>query len=76
MSDGPIKRSWSGLFGSGEIEFPPLPTWATTTTARPSDIENWVNTTLLKNGWDYDERKRVLFMLRNHNPQSKGERGR
>lgn len=34
-----------------------------------SDLETQVNEALLDNGWDYDDRKRVLFMLRNSKPQ-------
>lgn len=34
-------------------------------------IENAVNEMLLQNGWDYDDRKRVLFMLRNSKPRGR-----
>lgn len=36
-------------------------------------LENQVNNLLLNNGWDYDDRKRVLFMLRNHKPRKRSE---
>lgn len=29
------------------------------------ELADAVNEVLLRNGWDYDDRKRVLFMLRN-----------
>lgn len=32
------------------------------------ELESQVNEILLKNGWDYDARKRVTFMLRNKRP--------
>jgi hypothetical protein len=33
------------------------------------DVERAVNELLLNNGWDYEDRKRVLFMLRNPKPR-------
>ena len=38
-----------------------------------SELEHDVNELLLKNGWDYDDRKRVLFMLRNSKPYPRSE---
>jgi len=31
-------------------------------------LEQQVNELLIANGWDYDDRKRVAFMLRNYKP--------
>jgi len=36
-------------------------------------IESEVNDLLIRNGWDYDDRKRVLFMLRNKKPRPRTE---
>jgi hypothetical protein len=36
-----------------------------------NELEAQVNKILLKNGWDYDARKRVLFMLRNKIPHER-----
>lgn len=35
------------------------------------DLETQVNDALLSNGWDYDVRKRVTFMLRNRKPRER-----
>ena len=37
------------------------------------ELESQVNEVLLKNGWDYDARKRVMFMLRNKVPRERTE---
>lgn len=37
------------------------------------NVEDEVNEVLLRNGWDYDDRKRVLFMLRNRKPRPRTE---
>ena len=34
-----------------------------------AQLEQQVNELLIANGWDYDDRKRVLFMLRNQKPR-------
>lgn len=36
-----------------------------------TSVEAEVNEVLIKNGWDYDDRKRVLFMLRNPKPRER-----
>jgi hypothetical protein len=36
-----------------------------------SQLEQQVNEILIANGWDYDDRKRVLFMLRNKKPRER-----
>lgn len=36
-------------------------------------IEQSVNDLLISNGWDYEDRKRVLFMLRNPKPRKRTE---
>ena len=33
------------------------------------ELEQRVNELLIANGWDYEDRKRVLFMLRNRKPR-------
>jgi hypothetical protein len=33
------------------------------------ELENQVNELLIANGWDYDDRKRVSFMLGNRKPR-------
>jgi hypothetical protein len=36
-----------------------------------TQLEQHVNELLIANGWDYDDRKRVLFMMRNKKPRQR-----
>lgn len=42
--------------------------------ASKDSLENQINEVLIANGWDYEDRKRVLFMLRNRKPRLRSEK--
>ncbi len=35
------------------------------------DLQSAVNDALIRQGWDYEDRKRVMFMLRNKKPRER-----